>query len=180
MATIFTHPAVALGLSPLFGSALQSKTGLLTGVILTIVPDFDVVGFRLRIPYAHVFGHRGITHSLLFAVIFSGLVAWFINRPANKYFFQVWNYLFLCMASHGVLDALTNGGLGIAFFAPFTNERYFFPFTPIEFSTLNITRFFQGQGISVLKSELIWVWLPCTFVFISGLCCVRVLTKRSC
>jgi hypothetical protein len=30
-------------------------------------------------------------------------------------------------ASHGMLDAMTDGGLGVAFFAPFDNARYFFP-----------------------------------------------------
>lgn len=179
MATIFTHPVIALALSPLFRSVLQSKKVLLTGIILTIVPDFDVVGFRLGIPYEHVLGHRGITHSLFFAVCFSGLVSWFLTRPIKTYTFQVWIYLFLCMASHGVLDALTNGGHGIAFFAPFTNERYFFSLTPIEVSTLNITRFFQGQGISVIKSELVWVWTPCIIVFILSFYCIKVLKRRS-
>ncbi len=106
------------------------------------------------------------------------LVTWLISDPAKTDSFQVWVYLFLCMGSHGVLDALTNGGHGIAFFAPFRNERYFFPFTPIEVSTLNIRRFFQVQGISVIKSELIWVWLPCSIVCISSLFCVKILKKR--
>jgi len=178
MATLFTHPAIALGLSPFFSSALQSKTIVLTGAVLTIIPDIDVVGFRFGIPYEHIFGHRGITHSLFFAVIISGLVARFITRSAKMNAFQVWVYLFLCMGSHGIIDALTNGGHGIAFFAPFTNERYFFPFTPIEVSTLNIRRFFQGQGIPVIKSEIIWIWIPCTIVFISGFCCVKVLLLK--
>lgn len=177
MATIFTHPAIALGLSPLFAPVLRSKTIFFTAVILTIVPDFDVVGFRLGIPYEHVFGHRGITHSIFFAVIFSGLVTRFIRNSVETYFFQVWLYLFLCMVSHGVLDALTNGGHGVAFFAPFSNERYFFSYTPIEVSTLDISRFFQGQGIGVIKSELLWVWTPCVFVF--GVFYFKYIRRRS-
>ena len=179
MATIFTHPAVALGLSPFFSSVLKSKTVLFAGAVLTIIPDIDVVGFRLGIPYEHILGHRGITHSLFFAVIFSGVVARFIINPVKTNFFQLWVYLFLCMGSHGVLDALTNGGHGIAFFAPFMNERYFFPFTPIEVSTLNIRHFFQGQGLAVIKSELIWAWIPFLIVFIVGFSCVKILNKRS-
>jgi inner membrane protein len=35
-------------------------------------------------------------------------------------------------ASHGILDAFTNGGLGVAFFAPFDKTRYFFPVTPMK------------------------------------------------
>jgi inner membrane protein len=169
MATIFTHPVIALALSPLFKTVRQSKAVLFTGAVLTIVPDFDVVGLRLGIPYDHLFGHRGITHSLFFAVIFSGLTSWFLAKRSTIQPLHVWFYLFLCMTSHGVLDALTNGGHGIAFFAPFINERYFFPITPIDVSTLSISRFFQGQGVAVIKSELLWVWSPCFVIFIISL-----------
>lgn len=178
MATIFTHPAVALALSPWFHSARQSKVVLLVGAILTIVPDIDVVGFKFGISYLHLFGHRGISHSLFFSVVLSWVASWLIFRHTRKFSFQIWTYLFLCTASHGVLDALTYGGQGVAFFAPFSNERYFFRYTPIEVSTLNITRFFQGQGVLVIKSELVWIWIPSIIAFISGLCGIKLLTRR--
>ena len=40
--------------------------------------------------------------------------------------FSIFAYLFLATASHGVLDAMTNGGLGIAFFSPINNRRFSF------------------------------------------------------
>ena len=66
---------------------------------------------------------------------------------------RVWLFLFLAGASHGVLDALTNGGLGVAFFAPFANERHFFPFRPIEVSPLSIRRFLSPAGLAILWNE---------------------------
>ena len=69
------------------------------------------------------------------------------------------------MVSHGILDALTNGGLGIAFFAPFSNERYFLPIQPIQVSTLQVQHFFSEHGITVMKSELLYVWLPLLFLW---------------
>src|SRR6266540_4876570 len=33
---------------------------------------------------------------------------------------------------HGFFDAMTNGGLGVAFFAPFDSRRYFLAFRPLE------------------------------------------------
>lgn len=72
------------------------------------------------------------------------------------------------MSSHGLLDAMTNGGGGVAFFAPFNNERYFLPFRPIEVSTLNIAHFFQGQGVGVLKSELIYIWPVAILICLIG------------
>jgi membrane-bound metal-dependent hydrolase YbcI (DUF457 family) len=73
---------------------------------------------------------------------------------------QLWLYFFLATASHGVLDAFTNGGLGVAFFAPFHNARYFFPVTPIEVSPISVRAFFTARGARVMASELIWIWLP--------------------
>jgi inner membrane protein len=63
------------------------------------------------------------------------------------------------------LDALTNGGNGIALLSPLSNNRYFFPWTPIEVSPLNIKAFLSQRGLIVLTSELLWIWLPC-FLFI--------------
>ena len=56
---------------------------------------------------------------------------------------------------------MTNGGLGIAFFAPFDNRRYFLPWRPLEVSPIGTYGFFGPRGVAVLKTELVWVWLPC-------------------
>jgi inner membrane protein len=56
---------------------------------------------------------------------------------------------FLITASHGILDAFTNGGLGIALFSPFDNSRYFFPFRPIQVSPIG-AGFFSMRGLRVL------------------------------
>ena len=77
----------------------------------------------------------------------------------------------LVTASHGLLDAMTNGGLGIAFFAPFDDGRYFLPWRPIEVSPIGAGAFFSEWGLRVIKSELLWVWLPVVglWVLIAGL-----------
>jgi len=66
----------------------------------------------------------------------------------------------LATASRGFLDAMTDGGLGVAFFSPFDNHRYFFPWRPIRVSPIGIGRFFSPRGLDVLQSELLWIWLP--------------------
>ena len=133
------------------------------------MPDIDVLAFKFGIPYEHMFGHRGFTHSLFFAVTISVMTAWFFKKKQPYKFTVIWLFLFLSIVSHGVLDALTNGGLGVAFFSPFSNKRYFFPIHPIEVSTLNIKYFFMEQGLSVIKSELKWVWSVSTVIFVAGL-----------
>ena len=41
-----------------------------------MLPDADVFGLLVGIPYDSMFGHRGLTHSLLFAAAVGGLAAW--------------------------------------------------------------------------------------------------------
>ncbi len=178
MATVFSHPAVAIALLPWFRHVQSRWQVLLIGVLLTILPDFDVIGLRMGIPYAHMLGHRGLTHSIFFALIVSVFLARWSADRLQLGFYSVWFYFFLCLISHGVLDAMTNGGLGIAFFAPFDNHRYFFPFRPIEVSPLNIARFFQGRGAPVLRNELLWVWLPCVAIFLMGFALSRGRTDK--
>ena len=95
-----------------------------------IFPDFDVVAFKFGIPYEHPLGHRGFTHSIFFAVCFAALVRWifFSHVPRNsKKGWMFFTIFFLATVSHGVLDAMTTGGRGVAFFGPFDNTRHFLP-----------------------------------------------------
>jgi inner membrane protein len=81
-------------------------------------------------------------------------------------------YLFLCTVSHGLLDALTNGGLGVAFFAPFYDTRYFFPWRPIAVSPIG-TGFFSERAWRVLSSELLWVVAPSLLFYLAGALVLR-------
>lgn len=76
-------------------------------------------------------------------------------------------FLFVSGASHGLLDTLTNGGLGIALLWPFSDERYFAPAQVIQVSPINPARFFSKRAVDVLLSEGRWVWLPCVMLFLS-------------
>jgi inner membrane protein len=58
---------------------------------------------------------------------------------------------------------MTDGGLGIAFFAPFDNTRYFFPFRPIKVSPIGLS-FFSARGLDVIWSELLWMCIPATII----------------
>ena len=69
-------------------------------------------------------------------------------------------------------NAFTNGGRGIAFFAPFDNTRYFMPWTPIEVSPLGVRGIFTTYFVKVLLSELLYIWLP-TAIFCGLVYCLR-------
>ena len=86
--------------------------------------------------------------------------------PSKKEFWRTSLFLGFVTASHGVFDALTSGGLGIALLSPVDNTRLFFPWTPIEVSPIGVKAFFSKWGLAVIKSELQWIWLPSFMVVV--------------
>ncbi len=117
----------------------------------------------MGVPYGDLWGHRGMTHSLLFAaVVAAGVAAMFRyeNNGRSRSYWKTALLLFVITASHGALDAMTNGGLGIAFFSPFNPRRYFFPWRPIPVSPIGVGIFFSARGMHILWSEVLLIWCP--------------------
>jgi len=161
MASAFSHAIVALAMGKAFQSKELSRRELFLGALCSVVPDFDVIGLYVGIQYGDVWGHRGLTHSVLFAVLLAAsLVALWYRGKGLLAMMGLFLYFFLCTLSHGVLDAMTNGGLGVAFFSPFDTTRYFFPVRPVLVSPIGVREFFSEYGIQILASEAIWIWLP--------------------
>ncbi len=161
MASIVGHFAAGYTVSKF----INWKSGLALILFATgsaFLPDIDVVGFRLGIKYGDFFGHRGFTHSIVFAALWAGATCFFFKDKRITAFLII----FLATASHGLLDGMTTGGFGVAYFAPFDNARYFLPWRPIKVSPIGISKFFGKWGLLVLQSELIFVILPCALLLL--------------
>jgi inner membrane protein len=156
--TALTHPAVPLALGLGLGRELVPARLLAAGAVASVLPDLDVVGLRLGIPYASELGHRGLSHSLAFAVLVA-LGAAALHRALRASAPATFAFVLVAAASHGVLDALTNGGLGVALLWPLSDERLFAPIRPILVAPLG-ARGLVARGAAVLASEARWVWLP--------------------
>lgn len=163
MPSAFTHALVGASGAQLIPDDLPRWRVALVFAVASVAPDLDVVAFSLGIPYGHMLGHRGFSHSLLCAALLAAVASLVVRRwsgGSNNGFLRIWLVAFLVVALHGVLDAATDAGLGIGFFIPFSSKRYFLPFRPIATSSVNPFRFFSGRGVAVLASEVLWVWLP--------------------
>jgi inner membrane protein len=168
VASVFSHAVAALGIGACFYRPRIPKRAWMIGVACSVLPDVDVLGFRLGIRYGDFWGHRGFTHSLLFAALAASvaLVLGFWRAVPGVSRLYLWTYLFLATASHGLLDAMTDGGLGVAFFSPFDNHRYFLPWRPIRVSPIGVARFFTHRGVAVAESEFLWIWLPAILLIV--------------
>lgn len=174
MATVYTHAVVGLGLGKLFtGRRMPWWFWALAG-ILPVVPDFDA--FWSWAPYGSWYGHRGFTHSLLFALAIGATTAALTFRRLRVSFLDLTGFLFVATASHGVLDALTNGGYGVAFFWPFDASRYG-PWGPIQVSDIAF-EIPDWRTSRTVRTELAYVWLP-TGMLVAGVGLYRRLRRRA-
>jgi inner membrane protein len=121
--------------------------------VLSVLPDIDVIGFRFGVAYGAPFGHRGATHSLLVGVLVGVVVGAFVRIGGLSRL----RTIVLCAAvvcSHGLLDTLTDGGLGVALAWPFSTRRYFAPVRPIPVAPIG-RRLLTAWGERVMLTELV-------------------------
>lgn len=158
-----SHAAVAWGLAravrPLGPPGLAPAREKACAIV-AMLPDADVVAFLVGIPYEAALGHRGARHSLLGAVVI-GVAAWLLLRRIDVDGARVGALdlllLVVAAASHGLLDMLTDGGLGVGLLLPFSAERWFWPVTPIPVSPIGLLSFL-ARGLPVLAWELALLW----------------------
>lgn len=155
-----------LAIGAALGSKLVSPRLLLAGVLASCIADADVIAFSFGIPYASEFGHRGFTHSLGFALCLGAGAAGAADylRSGRR---AAFGFVSLSAVSHPLLDAITNGGLGVAIAWPLSDARWFAPWQPLEVSPIGLRGFLSGRGIEVVLSEIVWVWLPLLVIAVS-------------
>ncbi|WNH13566.1 metal-dependent hydrolase [Thalassobellus suaedae] len=160
MASIFGHSMVGYTLAKVCDYK-NAKWLLIVAIFSTILPDFDVITFNFGIDYGHPLGHRGFSHSILFALLWALVLMLTLGRKNKLIWFVV---IFLSTLSHGLLDAMTSGGKGVGFLIPFNNNRFFFPFRGIKVSPIGIQKFFSNWGLKVIFSEFKYVVTPCFLI----------------
>ena len=170
MPTVFSHAAVGFIAAKGAAEATAPNTRIaIASMALSALPDADALFFG-AIPYSHPFGHRGFTHSLFFAALIGLLTAVLFSKAgwAPAHSFLPLAILFpVATASHGFFDAMTDGGLGVAFFAPFSNNRYFFPWRPIPVAPLSLEGLMNPRGVRVIRVEAELFW---TFTLGAAIC----------
>jgi inner membrane protein len=120
---------------------------------LSLLPDADVYGFRLGVKYADPWGHRGATHSFVFALGVAVLVA-LVAKLARLPVWRTTLIAAVVLVSHPLLDTLTDGGLGCALLWPFSNERFFAPWSPLPVAPIG-RAFLSEEGLRVALTELL-------------------------
>lgn len=168
MPTVVGHAAVIATAGVL---AHTRRKAVLWAIACAVVPDLDVMAYSFGVAWDSMLGHRGLTHTVLFALLLGPAAAWlgFGARRLSE-FGRLTAAFSAATLSHPVLDAFTNGGLGIPFLWPLDGTRYFMPWRPLEVSPF-LGGIVSERGAVVALSELKWIGVPCAVALaLYGLC----------
>lgn len=176
MPTVFAHALVPVAIGLGLGRRRIPPRLLLAGAVAAMLPDADVVAFKFGIAYADALGHRGASHSIVFALLLGALAA-LCHRPLRAKASSAFLFVGMTVLSHPLLDMLTNGGLGVALLWPGSDQRFFAPWQVIEVSPF-AHRFFSARGVDVLLSEARWIGVP-ALLLMAALAAPRLLRERS-
>lgn len=180
MASIITHSIAGVLFGKIITNQVLRVRFWIFIAICGAIPDIDIIAFKFGIPYQSFWGHRGFTHSFVFAFLFGLFSSSLYLKSLNILKLRFWGwtlFFFLVTSTHTVLDAMTNGGHGVAMLSPFDNTRHFFEWRPIKVSPLGIKRFFTQRGVEVLKSEFIYVILPMLGLYLAKFSLFKVFKK---
>lgn len=146
-----------MGAARLYVSAFPAERPVIRAmvlfVLLSLLPDADVIAFALKIPYEAPFGHRGASHSLAFAVMMAA-PAVFFARAFDLPVIRTAVFVVGVVATHGVLDAFTDGGRGAALLWPLNAKRFFFFWRPIPVAPIGAGMLTE-RGMRVMLTELV-------------------------
>lgn len=155
MPSSIAHGAMAVILSPLLHGHRIKRDVIISTALAAALLDIDALGRPFgRGDIEILGGHRAATHSIWTAMLLGGIVYW-IYRPRegdpSKGLLAL--FVLLTVSSHGVLDAFSTYGEGVAFFAPVSMQRWKAPWL-----------IFSG-----IIPEILLIWLPALLVYLGWL-----------
>ncbi|WP_317897467.1 metal-dependent hydrolase [Aurantibacillus circumpalustris] len=146
-----THTVIGACLGEVIAGKKLGKKAMLIGALANNLPDIDVITTFWTSPAKELLVHRGITHSILFAVIASYLLALAFKKLIKNEEVSLKQWLLLIGSGlflHILIDAFTAYGTG--WFEPFSHYR-------VSFNTLFILDPFLSLPMIVASVALLIV-----------------------
>jgi inner membrane protein len=120
-----THTAIGACLGEVIAGKELGKKAMLAGAIANNLPDIDVLSTTWASETQALLLHRGITHSFLFIMLFTPLLAWGLKWMYRKNEIGFGKLLLISgsgLLLHIFLDSLTAYGTG--WLEPFSTQRF--------------------------------------------------------
>ena len=133
MASPWAHALAGAAVGACYRDPRHRRRVIALAAACAVAPDLDLIGWPLGISPLTLLGHRGLSHSILFATALGVLAARALRPPITaRERVTAAVVLVLATVTHSLIDALTTyAPSGPAFWAPFTNQRYRFSWMPL-------------------------------------------------
>ena len=164
MSSLFGHALAGLAISAAFTQGHPPRRTWALAAACTVAPDLDWFTGFLRFADGTSLSHRGMSHSLIAAVLIA-VAAMLIGCRAHLRSPRHWACLLSAAFSHGLLDACTFGGTGVAFLLPFSKARFVCVWQPIFVSPIPLSGRLLDWLLFSLGTELVWIGIPAALVF---------------
>lgn len=127
---------------------------MLIGAIAQSIPDIDFVTTFWLSDSKDIVSHRGITHSLLFAVVITFLSAWLLRYIFRKLKLP-WKTWFLLIGLNVLIHLLIDGfnAYGIGWLEPFSHRRFSFHILFVADPLFSIWPFIAFVALLLLRNK---------------------------
>ena len=122
-----THLALGACMGEAFAGKKLGKKAMLWGAVAQSIPDIDFVAAFWTDTTSNLLAHRGITHSLLFCLLITPVMAWLAERLHRPHNITITRWILFfggVILTHVFIDAFNNYGVG--WFEPFSQQRISF------------------------------------------------------
>lgn len=169
-----THTVLGACLGEAIAGKKLGKKAMLIGALANNLPDIDVITSLWTNPAHELLVHRGITHSILFALITSPLLAYAFLKAFKNYDVSFKRWLVLIGSGlfiHILMDAFTTYGTG--WFEPFSHYRVSFntlfildPFLSISMIIGSVVLLIVKRNAYPQRKRIAYTALGITFLYL--------------
>jgi inner membrane protein len=180
MSSPFGHALAGLTIAAAFTQGKPPRRTMALAVACALAPDLDWFTGFLKLSGGNSLSHRGISHSLLAAVLIAATAMLVGFRPHLRSLSH-WGCMIAAALSHGVLDACTFGGTGAAVLLPDSDTRFVCIWQPIFVSPIPLSGKLLDWLLFSLGTELVWIGIPALLILtgLRAMHWVRLFRKRS-
>lgn len=119
-------------------------------MVAAAAPDIDSLSKHLfHLPVTSIYAHRGAAHSL-FVALAAGLIAALFHKRLGVRPLAAGVLVAAAMASHGLLDMMTDSGLPVAYLWPVSSVRLFADWRWIHSSPVHWYNFPASASLRLL------------------------------
>ena len=116
---------------------------VIVAAIAAAAPDVDGAFKHVwHLSPASIYGHRGAAHSL-FVALAAGIIAAVLHKRLGVRPLTAGVIIFAAMASHGLLDMMTDAGQPVAYLWPLSSDRLFADWRPIHSGPVHMAHLFS-------------------------------------